>query len=107
MANSPKRSGEPSTLGDVLARLIPKLRLQESLWTQDLAQEWPTLVGVAVAAHARPGRVTGNVLTVYVDSSAWLNELARFGHRQMLANIRKRFGPGRIAELRFRLDPGR
>lgn len=102
----PRRAEEPVPIADVLASLSRRLRLDEGLWARELARDWAAVVGAAVAAHTRPGRVQGPTLVVYVDSSAWLNELKRYGEKQMMANIRKRVGPDRVRTLRLQLDPG-
>lgn len=91
-------------LSDSLPAVMKSLGLEERFWEQQLVEEWPALVGAAVAKHARPGRVQRQVLYVFVKNSAWLNELVRYGQKQMLANIQKRFGD-RIKSVRIQLDP--
>ncbi|MDA0578097.1 MAG: DUF721 domain-containing protein, partial [Verrucomicrobia bacterium] len=70
-----------------------------------LATEWPHLVGNDVARHTRPAGLERRVLLVYVDSSVWLSELQRFGQKQILTNLQKRFGQDCVPALRLRLDP--
>lgn len=91
--------------GDVVTDVVKKMGLGDRLWEQQLLDQWADLVGPAVARHAQPGRIERKILHVYIDSSAWLNELKRYGERQMLDNLQARFGRGRIAGLRLQLNP--
>ncbi len=102
----PPRSDEHA-LEDVVPELMRRVGLDARHWVDTLSEEWGTIVGAAVAAHTRPGRLDGNRLTVFVDSSAWLNELKRYGAKQMLGNLQSRFGASRIRNIRLQVDPDR
>jgi len=95
------------TVGRIVRQLLGGLKLSAEAWLQDVESEWPRTVGAAVAARTRPGRFEDGVLTVYVNHSVWYNELTRYGKADMLANLRRRYGDGRIRSLRLQLDPGR
>jgi len=84
-----------------LSRVLPR-GLQ---WSMQLQDEWVALVGGTVAQHARPGRLDGRILFVYVDSAVWLNELRRFSKGKILENVQKRFGAGRVSAIRLVPDP--
>jgi len=75
-----------------LAQAMKKLGLEGDHWLDVLQAEWTKIVGEGVAKHTCPGRFDKKKLTVFVDSSTWLNELSRYGQKEMLANIQKRFG---------------
>ena len=92
-------------IGEALPRLMKGLGLDSQHWVETLSQEWDVLVGAGVAKHTRPGRLDGCQLSVFVDSSVWLNELNRYGSKQMLENLQARFGAGRIRNIRIQLDP--
>jgi predicted nucleic acid-binding Zn ribbon protein len=70
-----------------------------------MVAEWPALVGKAVAAHCRPGRLEKGELTVFVDSSVWLNELVRYSRQQLLSNLQAKFGRNEVRSVRVQLDP--
>jgi len=106
-AYPPASDVEPHAIGDIIPLIMKKLGLDQQHWLAVLAEEWPSLVGDAVAAHTRPGRFENKVLTVFVDSAVWLNELSRYGRKKMLENLQKRFGADRIADVRMQPDPGR
>jgi predicted nucleic acid-binding Zn ribbon protein len=93
-------------LGSVVADVMKRIGLTADHWLNTLEEEWTDLVGATVAKHTRPGRFERKRLTVYVDSSVWLHELSRTGRHLMLANLEKRYGPGKITSVSFHLDPG-
>ena len=96
---------EADSVADVIPVLMKRLGLEDQQWMDRLAEEWPKLVGAAVARHTRPGRVQRENLVVFVDNSTWLSELARYGKDPMLANLQKQFGNDRIKSVSFQLDP--
>lgn len=92
-------------IGEMMPGLMKKLGLQDQHWLEVLAMEWDGLVGEALAGHTRPGRFQRKNLTVFVDNSVWLNELSRYGRKEMLSKLQQRFGEGKIKSLDLRLDP--
>ena len=84
---------------------MKNIGLDSQHWVDTLSQEWSDIVGKAVGLHTRPGRVEGQQLTVFVDSSVWLNELKRYGAKQMLKNLQDKLGAARIRNVRLQLDP--
>lgn len=96
---------ESSGLDEILPGLFKRLGMEEHHWEIALQDEWESLVGVAVAKHSRPGPLSAGVLTVFVDSAVWLNQLKRYSRREMLGNIQGRFGKTKIRDLRFAPEP--
>lgn len=92
-------------LGEAIPGLMKKLGMEEAHWIGTLSEEWASLMGSAVAAHTRPGELSNKRLTVYVDSSVWLYELTQTGRTSMLENLDRRYGAGKIRDIRFQLDP--
>ncbi len=84
---------------------MQKLGAASLTWLNTLQQDWADIVGKTVAAHTRPGQLQERVLTVYVDSSAWLAELSHFGRDEMLKNLQKKYGTERIKSVRLQNDP--
>jgi hypothetical protein len=101
----PDRGGVDMAWG--VAGVLKRMGLVNESWSAGIADEWPALVGRQVSQHSRPGALQGAELTVYVDSSVWLNELKRYGMQTMLKNIQERFGPNRVRKLRLQMDPDR
>lgn len=92
-------------IGRVIGPWLRSLRLDEQARLGKLLETWGAVMGKAVAAHTRPGRLNGRELVVYVDSSVWLSELRRYAQREMLANLRKVTGLETIQTVRLQLDP--
>ena len=102
---APPPPADEAGVKDVVSGLLRRLGMDEGLWLRELESAWAPVVGAAVAAHTRPGRYQNGQLTVFVDSSAWLSELARYGQKEMLANVQKRFGAAKIRAIRLQMDP--
>lgn len=96
---------DPVVLADVMAGVMKRLGLEDTHWISVLDEEWQAIVGEAVAKHTRPGRMEKKKLTVFVDSSVWLNELIRYGRQQILSNLQKKFGKDKILAVGLMLDP--
>ena len=102
----PVEGGGSSIVSLIIPDVMKRLGLDNQHWLEMMCDEWVAIVGADVAKHTRPGGFQNKSLTIFVDSSVWLNELARFGRDKMLANVQKRFGADRITEVRLKLDPG-
>ena len=94
-------------IGRIIGPLLKSVERQEQAPGNALIGDWEAVVGKAVAAHTRPGRIANGDLTVYVDSSVWLSELQRYAQRELLANLQKACGAGAIRRVRLQLDPGK
>lgn len=102
---TPPSANSQAALGDVVPQVMKQFGLADRFWEQALVAEWPSLVGPQVARHARPGRLDRKVLCIFVTHPTWLSELSRYGQKQILENLQKRFGADRIRGLRLQLDP--
>jgi predicted nucleic acid-binding Zn ribbon protein len=93
---------DATALSQVLSQVLRSLPKPGAHWSDTLVDEWASLVGPDVARHTKPGRVDQKCLTVFVDSSTWLNEL-RFRQGRILTSLQKRFGPEHVTSIRFLL----
>jgi len=94
-------------VGEILQKLIPRIEALRTDWFETLVAAWPDIVGEAIARHAQPARLDGTRLIIHVDDNVWLFELSRMARTPVLEGIRKRFGPNRVTDCLFALDPGR
>ena len=106
-AEPPPSSPSSSTVADVLPGVLKELGLEQRVWQETVLREWPSLVGPQLAAQTRPGHLERKVFYVYVSHPAWLSELSRYGQKQLLENMQKRFGADKIKSIRLQLDPGK
>jgi predicted nucleic acid-binding Zn ribbon protein len=102
----PVGRAEASSVSDIVPLVLKRLGVEDRSWLDRLVAEWAELAGAAIAAHTRPGMFEKGCLVVFVDSSVWLNELSRYGRRQMLSLLQKHFGAERIRQIVLRIDPG-
>lgn len=97
---------ENVTIGQVIPSLMRKLGLKEQHTIGMALEDWPAIVGPAVAGHTRPGSVRNGRMVVFVDSAVWLSELTRCGGReQILANVRRKLGYETVRSIVLQADP--
>jgi predicted nucleic acid-binding Zn ribbon protein len=106
MASRKKReSSEPDRVGDILGGLLHKLGISEEVARQEVLLRWDSTVGEKIASVSKAVAVSGGVLFVHVESSAWMNEL-----NLMRYDIMKRLNAGagecRIDRIVFTLSDG-
>ena len=102
---SPLQPDRSPSIESVVANVVKGMGLDQRFWEQALITEWASLVGAQVAKHARPGRLERKVLHIFVDHPAWLSDLSRYGQKQVLANLQRRFGVEKIKSIHLQLDP--
>ncbi len=93
------------TIGDVMDDVFKKMRLTLHARTEQIAAEWPKLVGLDISRNTRPAHLENGVLTVYVNHPAWLYELRGALSAEILARIQKQFGTTDIKTIRWTVDP--
>ena len=97
--------GEARLIGDDVMEIVrTRLESPEARIRSRVVAEWNAAVGATVAAHSVPGSLRHGVLTLDVDSSAWLNEISRMHSRAILEGIRRRLGPSIVTRLAYRVN---
>lgn len=96
---------DAASIAQVVPAVLGRLGIEDQQWLTTLAATWKDVVGAPLAQHTRPGRFEGRCLVVFVDNSAWLSELKRYGQDKLLANVRRQAGAGQVQAVQFRLDP--
>jgi predicted nucleic acid-binding Zn ribbon protein len=71
----PGRSPDPRRLGDSLDRISQSLGGPRAAALAAIFEQWETIVGAPVAAHARPVGLARGTLTVAVDEPGWATQL--------------------------------
>ena len=84
-----KRVG-PERVGELVERFLEGRGVAEQVRRQSAVDEWPALVGEAIAAVTRARSVSAGALFVEVRSSPWLMEL-----EMMKGEILRRINAGR------------
>lgn len=91
---------KPAAIAEVIASGIRLPALPRRIREWRLLSRWESIVGEAVARHARPDRWKGRTLIVRVDGAAWMQELS-FMRPQMLSRIAEAFPDLCIAAIRL------
>jgi predicted nucleic acid-binding Zn ribbon protein len=95
-----------SGLFDRLVReFAPAIAPDAGTKLEEIGAIWRRAVGEEIAAHARPSRFRGGVLTVEVDSAPLAAELGTFA-REHLGKALEREGLVGLCELKFRTGGG-
>ncbi|WP_084634505.1 DUF721 domain-containing protein [Propionicicella superfundia] len=74
-------------------------------WERDIAVQavfgrWAAIVGPEVAQHSDPERLTGKVLTIRADSTAWATSLRTMA-AQLVARLNAELGQGEVESVRI------
>jgi predicted nucleic acid-binding Zn ribbon protein len=101
-----RRESSLTPLKDVLSGLFGKRLLPFDPADAELWKIWPSVVGEAAAAHARPLWIKDGVLKVVVTEPVWLNEL-RFASEEIRSSLNATLGRPAVRQIQFRTDPSR
>src|SRR5688500_20323025 len=95
----------PSPIADVLQRFLDQQGLAKRVGQATALEAWPSVVGPAVAAAAKPLSVTSDgPLIVAVRSPAWMNELSLMG-RDLLAALNRATPSAPLYRIRWQIAP--
>jgi len=93
------------SLRSAITQFFTKLDSQTGSSVHKIQEKWKLIAGTIVAEHSCPGRLAGNVLYVYVDSSVWLAEITRFHSDSILRKIQSEIGAGTVKSIRLQVNP--
>ena len=89
-------------ISEVVKSVFAKLEGQKGLVKEEVEMAWKKLAGEEGFKHSRPVSLRKKVLGVYVDSSAWLEDLV-MRKRFFLKGLKRMLGKDRIGEIRFKI----
>jgi predicted nucleic acid-binding Zn ribbon protein len=87
---SDAKRGVPEEVGKLVARFLEGRGVAEQVRRQNVLEEWPALVGDAIAAVTHARSLSAGTVFVEVRSSPWLMEL-----EMMKGDILRRLNAGR------------
>ena len=90
-------------VGDLLKGVLKELGLEEKFEEGRLREEWPRIVGEAIARRSTPLSVRGKTLIVEVENNVWMNEI-QFHRSGIVRKIREEFPALGIEEIRLKLE---
>lgn len=105
MASHSKRNGSLKPASDLLQSLLTngKSPLADQFQRWRLWREWSDVVGPTLSAHSIPVQLCHGTLYIWVESSAWLQQLS-FLSEPMRDKINKYYQQKWIKQVRFTLD---
>ncbi|WP_018142868.1 DUF721 domain-containing protein [Alloscardovia criceti] len=86
--------------GSVLAIITNNPQWKSKMDVARLYDQWPSIVGEAVAYNSRVGRLEAGVLTIYAISPAWATQLS-YMTTQIIENIQHFLPSLDIQEIRI------
>jgi predicted nucleic acid-binding Zn ribbon protein len=92
----------PAPIGDILKAVFEKLEQEKSLTKEDVEGRWREIAGADAARHTRPASLRKSVLTVFVDSSPWMQHMS-LQKRNLLKQLKRVFGKDKISGIQFRI----
>ena len=97
----PRRSANVTPVGDIVKAVFERLERGKTLTKEDVEERWRKIAGNA-ALHTRPVSLRKSTLTVFVDSSAWMQEMT-LRKRTVLKQLKREFGKDKISGIHFRI----
>ncbi len=91
---------DPKGVGDVLADLTRQSGWDSQLAREDLVLQWEQVTGEETARHAQPIALTGGLLTVKCDSTAWAKNL-QLMRAEIVTQLIRRFPDAGVENVRF------
>lgn len=89
-------------VGDIVKAVFEKLEREKTLTKEDIETRWKEIAGDQAVKHARPVSLRKGTLTVFVDSSTWMHEMA-IQKRKLLKQLKRVFGKDKILAIQFRI----
>lgn len=97
-SRSSKRAGV-AAISDILGKTLDNLGLMSAAKKYQVFSIWTKVVG-DISRHAKPRRLSGDVLFVATASSAWSQELT-FMRRSIMDKLNQSLGAEYVREIRF------
>jgi predicted nucleic acid-binding Zn ribbon protein len=92
-------------LGDVLKKIMKRMRRVDRGKFSGLQRSWNELVGEQIGERTRVAGFREGELTIEVESSVLMHELNSFMKHELLAALQQTDKGRDVARLRFRLGP--
>jgi predicted nucleic acid-binding Zn ribbon protein len=88
-------------IGDIVRSVFEKLEKEKTFSREDVEAQWKAIVGPG-SRHSRPASLRKGVLTVFVDSSGWMQEM-NLQKRKLLKQLKRQFGKDKISGIQFKI----
>ena len=88
-------------IGDIVKTVFAGIESAKTLSREDVQERWTALVGTTASKHTRPASLRRGVLSVFVDSSGWMQEMS-LRKRKILKQLKSTFGKDKISRIHFK-----
>ena len=89
-------------ISEIVKTVFARLESEKSFTKEDIEGQWKSMIGPAAAKHTRPAALRKGILTVFVDTSGWLQQMT-LQKRRTLKQLKRSFGKDRILGIHFRI----
>lgn len=96
-------TSDPQPLSQAVADLIALRGLARVRGDEQIQSVWSEIAGERIATRTKVLGIKAGVLSIGVNNSALLNELASFHKMSLLKNLQKQHSELKIGDLKFRL----
>ena len=90
------------SIGEILKGVFSQMESGKTLVREDVESRWKELVGESGFKHSRPVALRKSILTVFVDSPGWLQEMS-IKKRALLKRLKMTFGKDRISKIQLKI----
>ena len=94
--------GKITPIGDIVRSVFERIEKEKSFTREDIEERWKEMAGQDAARHTRPASLRKGVLTVFVDSSPWMQQM-NYEKRKLLKQLKRAFGKDRISGIHFKI----
>lgn len=99
-----ERSGDPSSIREILDGLFQRRELRPGVRAGRLHTAWPAIVGDHLAQHTKPKSLENGVLTVVAANGAWATQL-RFLADEIRRRAEEELGEGSVKRVNVTVGP--
>jgi len=89
-------------VGDIIAGVLSRNGLSGLVEAGRVLAAWDGVVGAALTGHTKPVSFRDGVLTVFVDSAAWLFQVERFHKKLIMDKLNRTLGKPLVKRIVFR-----
>ncbi len=102
MAIARKKMDKPAPLRDVLREALKVCGMDVDLQLYSLWEQWPDLVGPAIAKNAHPVAIKQTLLLINVSSAPWMHQL-QYLKSELIEKLNNALGREAVKDIRFKI----
>lgn len=95
------KDGSPQPIRTVIEEVFSRPALKDLLSSGRILHVWDSTVGADIARHTRPRSFHEGRLTVFVDSSVWLDQINRYFKERIREKLNRELGRPMVKKLIF------